>query len=203
MTKFQKIFLRGLIVTLPITLTLSVLTWLISKLENLIGPLYVKFIGPEYYLPGFGLIIALSIIMIAGIAVDNYLTARLIKFLISYFERLPLIKTIYAPIKDLFSLIGGGSGSGGENSKMQRVVLYKMNPDLKMIGLVTREKFQDLDLEAFDQEQLVSVYFPSSFMFGGYTMLVKKTCLTEIDLPVDKALKLAITGWIHIEKNEQ
>ena len=200
MTKFQKIFLRGLIVTLPITLTISVLLWVISQLENLISPLFIKLVGPEHYWPGIGLLIALTLIMIIGIAVDNYLTSKIFKLMISYFERLPLIKTIYSPIKDLFSLIGG---SDGTHKKMQRVVTYQMNNDIKMIGLVTRDMFTDLDLEDFDQDQLVSVYFPSSFMFGGYTMLVKKNSLTEINLPVDKALKLAITGWIHIEKNHK
>lgn len=86
------------------------------------------------------------------------------------------------------ALIPGGS-KGKEN---QRVVLVPL-PGLgvKTLGLVTRE-----ELEEINNQELITVYIPLSYMLGGLTVLVPKDSVEKVDMPVDQALKLAVTAWI-------
>lgn len=195
MSRFQAIFLRGLVVTLPVTFTITFLFWVIGKFEQILAPLWEKILGKENYILGLGLVSSFALVMIIGIMVDNYLTQKIIQSFMNHFSKFPVIKTIYGPIRDFITLIGGQRGA----AEMKNVVLYEVKPNTWMLGLVTREKFNDPKLKIFSDLDLVPVYMPSSFMFGGYTILVNMNQLKPIDIPVDVAIKLAITGWIHVE----
>ena len=198
MSRFQSIFLRGLIVTLPVTLTVVFLVWVITKFEQLLAPLWQNVLGTEHYITGLGLVSSLTLVMLIGIMVDNYLTQRIVQSIVNHFSKFPVIKSIYGPIRDFFTLLGGQGGA----TAMKNVVLYEAKPNTWMIGLVTRENFNDPKLKVFEDMGLVPVYLPSSFMFGGYTVLINKNQLKYIDLPVNQAMKMAITGWIHIENDK-
>ena len=71
------------------------------------------------------------------------------------------------------------------------MVLVPLSDGIEVLGLVTRE-----DLEELPGSQLVSVYVPLSYMLGGITILVSKDKVKKVDMPVDMALKLAVTAWI-------
>lgn len=195
MSRFQAIFLRGLVVTLPVTLTVTFLIWVIGKFEQILAPIWEKILGPENYIVGLGLVSSFALVMIIGIMVDNYLTQKIIQSFMNQFSKFPVIKTIYGPIRDFITLLGGQSGA----ISMKNVVLYEIKPETWIIGLVTRENFNDPKLKVFSDMDLIPVYMPSSFMFGGYTILVNRSKVKSIDIPVETAIKLAITGWVHIE----
>ena len=195
MSRFQAVFLRGLVVTLPVTLTITFLVWVVGKFEQILAPIWEKVLGPENYIVGLGLVSSLALVMVIGIMVDNYLTQKIIQSFMNQFSKFPVVKTIYGPIRDFVTLLGGQSGA----TSMKNVVLYEIKPATWMIGLVTRENFNDPKLKVFSEMDLIPVYMPSSFMFGGYTILVNRSQVKSIDLPVETAIKLAITGWVHIE----
>jgi uncharacterized membrane protein len=168
----------------------------VTRLESIFGYVIKNTLGESLYLPGAGLLLSVLIIFVIGSLVSNYLTERIVNYFFSRFEKIPLIKTIYNPLKDLISLFGNQSAS----MNMQRVVLVDvLSNGVKMLGLVTRDSFEDLpELEGHIQES-IAVYFPLSYMFGGYTLIVSKDQVEEVNIPVDRALKLAITGWIHVK----
>jgi uncharacterized membrane protein len=195
MSRFQSIFLRGLVVTLPVTLTITFLVWVIGKFEQILAPIWEKVLGPENYIVGLGLVSSFALVMVIGIMVDNYLTQKIIQSFMNQFSKFPVVKTIYGPIRDFVTLIGGQSSA----TSMKNVVLYEVKPSTWMIGLVTRENFNDPKLKIFAEMDLIPVYMPSSFMFGGYTILVNRNQVKPIDLPVETAIKLAITGWVHVD----
>jgi uncharacterized membrane protein len=185
------IFLKGLIVVLPVTLTITLISWVVVKAEGMFGQMLNNLMG-EYYIPGVGILATVLTIFLAGLLVSNYITEKFINYLLSKFEKVPLIKVIYNPLKDLFALFG----SGASNQNMKHVVLVKpANSEMKFVGLLTRESFPDLPKDTFGDEQ-VAVYVPMSYMFGGFTTIVPRSSIEVIDIPVEKAMKLAITGWI-------
>jgi uncharacterized membrane protein len=197
---FNRLFIRGLIIVLPVTLTLALIIWLVSRLEGVFAYLIKSVVGPNLYLPGAGILLSIFIILIVGSLVSNYLTERFVTFFVSRFEKIPLVKTIYNPLKDLISLFGNQSNS----MNMQRVVLVDIwSNGVQVVGLVTRDSFEDIPTISGFTNEKIAVYFPLSYMFGGYTLLVPKDRVEEVDLPVDRALKLAITGWIHVKNSEK
>lgn len=186
----NRLFLKGLIVVMPLSLTLYVFILISTKAESIFADTIKSFIGVQNYIPGLGIIVAFFAIVLVGFLVSNFITGKVIQILINYFERVPFIKAIYLPLKDLMSLFAGES-----QKNLKKVVLVQFDsPRIKTIGLVTREDFKDVtDLISSDE---IAVYIPYSYMIGGYTAIVSRSQITEIDIPVDQAFKLAITGWI-------
>lgn len=197
MLKFlNKIFFNGLFVLIPVTLTVYLILAISKASEKLFAPVISRFFGEDFNIPGFGLVLTFLFILFVGILVSNFITGRLIKFFISQFEKVPFIKTIYNPLKDLMSLFSQGS-----NKNMKKVVVIKLKETgMDTLGLITREDFSDIGETIFGDNK-VAVYIPLSYMVGGVTVIVDKSEVKEVDIPVEKAFKLAITGWIKSEND--
>lgn len=189
MASINKVFFRGLITLLPITLTVYILYSAIIILENLLGS-FLRLLLPTY-IPGLGLVLTLVLIYMFGLLLNNYITGRILMSLEERLTRVPFLKAIYSPLRDLMNLF-----SQKEPKEMGKVVLVKIGDSgIRMLGIVTRESFTDLNFGALGQDK-VSVYVPFSYGLGGYTLLVEKSQVTEVNIPIEKAMSLAITGWV-------
>lgn len=196
MKQINQIFFKGLIVVLPITLTFYLLFWASVRVESLFGNSLEWLLGKELYIPGLGIVVTIIFIFLVGLLVSNYITARLFTWLTEALERVPLFKVIYNPLKDLMALIPGKSSA---KNKPQRVVLVPIEgTGLQALGLVTRE-----DLDELAQKELISVYIPLSYMLGGITVLIDRSKVKKVDMPVDQALKLSVTAWIKAPENDR
>lgn len=189
MRAFNKIFFRGLITLLPIALTIYILYSAIVILENLLGS-FLRQILKEY-VPGLGLLATLVLIFVFGLLLNNFITIRILHSLEAKLVQVPFFKAIYSPLKDLMNLF-----DRKEDNDSKKVVLVKIGETgAQALGLVTRENFRDLPF-ADQMTDKVAVYFPFSYGLGGYTILVPRNLLTEVDLPIERAMSLAITGWV-------
>lgn len=196
MKLLNRLFWKGIIAVLPVTLTLYLFLIILNKAETFFGTMLKNFIGSEFYLPGLGIFLTVILMILVGGLVSNFLTGSIINFFMNQFERVPFIKTIYNPLRDLISLFGGSA-----HNNMKKVVLIKLeNLGVEAIGLVTREEFDDIP-EGQIGENSIAVYIPMSYMLGGFTAIVSRDAVKELDIPVEKAIKLAITGWIKSDKN--
>jgi uncharacterized membrane protein len=196
MKLLNKLFWKGLIAVTPITLTIYLLLVILNKAEGLFGNMIQQLIGKQYYIPGLGIILTIVLMVMVGILVSNFITGSVIKFFINQFEKFPIIKAIYNPLRDLMSLF-----SGGGPDSMKKVVLVNFEKiGIQSLGLVTREEFDDLPDGTFVNEE-IAVYIPMSYMLGGFTTIVPRSTVRVVDIPVEKAIKLAITGWIKADKS--
>lgn len=195
MKKLNQIFFKGLIVVLPITLTFYLLYWASVNVESIFAPILAELLGDWLYVPGLGILVSLGLIMLVGVLVSNYITGRVFTWITGLLEKVPLIKTVYLPLRDLMGLIPGKSSDG---TNPQRVVLVPLEPmGVKVLGLVTREVLDELP-----NRNLVSVYVPLSYMLGGITVLVDPAKIEKVDMPVDMALKLSVTSWIKVKSDQ-
>lgn len=196
MRHINQIFFKGLIVVMPITLTFYLLFWASVKVESLFGSSLAWLLGQELYIPGLGIVVTVLLIFLVGLLVTNYFTAKFFNWFTRLLERVPLIKVIYNPLRDLMALIPGGNTA---KNKPQRVVLVPLpGMGLNVLGLVTRE-----ELEELPGHNLVSVYIPLSYMLGGFTVLIEKEKVQKVDMPVDQAIKLSVTAWIKAEGQDR
>jgi uncharacterized membrane protein len=195
MKYINQTFFKGLIVVLPITLTFYLLIWASYKIESLFGSALEMLLGKWLYIPGLGIAVTLLFIFLVGVLVNNYVTGRFFSWLTRTLEKVPLIKVIYNPLKDLMALLPGRSS---EKTKPQKVVLVPLEQmGVEVLGLVTREELDELP-----GENLISVYVPLSYMLGGITVLIAKDKVKKVDMPVDQALKLSVTAWIKAQDNK-
>lgn len=192
MTFLQKVFVKGLIVVLPISLTLSLLLWATLGLEDLFGGWLKGMLGEGNYIPGLGLVIVMVIILATGFLVGHYFIAQLYALVNHLFEKIPLLSAVYRPLRDLIIFLGKKDGEMGSG----KVVRVELSPQVHVVGLLMRDQLSDLHELGDKKEDLVAVYVPMSFMLGGFTMLVEKSKIQETTLSVDKTLNLALTGWV-------
>jgi uncharacterized membrane protein len=196
MKYINQIFFKGLIVVLPITLTFYLLVWASYKIESLFGSAIEWLIGQWLYIPGLGIVVTLLFIFLVGLLVNNYITGRFFSWLTNTLEKVPLIKVIYNPLKDLMALIPGRSSN---KDRPQSVVLVPLeNLGINALGIVTREELDELP-----GTDLITVYIPLSYMLGGLTILIEKHKVKKVDIPVEQALKLSVTAWIKASEKEK
>lgn len=195
MQNLRQIFFRGLITLLPVALTIYILYAGLMVLENLLGSFLKTFIPPESYIPGYGFLLTILIIFLFGLLLNNLVIKTILNNIEAKLSAVPLIKTVYSPLRDLMNLF-----SKKDSGQIKSVVFVELSQNgPRALGLVMREHFSDPELKAATQDR-VAVFFPLSYGVGGITILVPKTAVIPVDIPIEKAMTLAITGWVKTEQ---
>jgi uncharacterized membrane protein len=193
-----KLFLKGLAVVIPVTLTLAILWWFARTAERFLGQILVQLLPQGWYLPGMGLVSALAITVLVGLLTHVIIFQKLFDFGDALFHRLPLVKTIYSALKDFVGYLSPDSKVGAS-----KVVLVRLpGQEFEQIGFVTREDFSSLPLEPTVDEP-VAVYLPMSYQIGGYTLFLPRSCLTPVDLSFEDGMKLVVTGAVTRDSTPQ
>jgi len=191
MNALGKLFLKGLVVVIPVSLTLAILWWLAREAENLLGGVLVRFLPEGWYVPGMGVVSAVAITILVGLLTHVILFQKLFAFGDTILNRLPLVKTIYSALKDIIGYLSPES-----RMALSKVVLVKIpGQDFEQLGFVTREDFSKLPME-LTVDQPIAVYLPMSYQIGGYTLFLPRSCLTPVDLSFEEGMKLVITGTV-------
>ena len=191
MNTLGKLFLKGLAVVIPVTLTLAILWWMATSAEQLMGTV-LKFTLPAgWYVPGMGLVSGIALITLIGLLSHVLIFQKMFNLGEAIFNRLPLVKTIYTAIKDFIGYL-----NPGKDSRMSKVVMVQLpGQSFQLIGFVTREQFDDLPFTP-TAEDPVAVYLPMSYMVGGYTLFLPRDSLTPLDIPFEQAMRLVLTGAV-------
>lgn len=199
MNKIQKIFVSGLISFLPIAVTIYVVYAGVTIVENFLGNFLRRLLPEDLYIPGYGFFSTLILIFLLGLLLNNFVTAGLLQRLQEKLTEIPFIKVVYSPLRDLMNLFSKAHNSGS----LQKVVFVKFDHGKEVLGLMTREHFGDLEPLVKINPDKVAVYIPMSYGMGGYTILVHKDQITPVDIPVEKAMSLALTAWIKTDTQQK
>lgn len=189
MQKLRNVFFRGLITFLPIAITIYILYAGVLIVENFLGGA-IRAALPETYIPGLGFLLTILLIFALGLMLNNLVIGAFLHQLENRLLAVPLVKAVYSPLRDLMNLF---SKSG--QRELKATVLVDVG-GMKALGLVTRDSFRDLESLKDAAEGKVAVYVPWSYGLGGMTFLVPKDKITPVDLPIDRALSLALTAWV-------
>ena len=193
MRKILTLTMSGLVTVLPLALTVYVIWWLVHTLEGWLRQALIalKIVRPEHYWPGLGLIAGFLLLLLVGSLVNAYAGKILLRYWDEFLGRIPFVKTLYGGFRDVVSLLPSGSG---EKRDLQRVVLARIS-DVRAIGFVTREDVPSA-LHAHGGRDWVTVYFPMSYAFGGYTLYLPRNLIEPLDISVEDAMRLAITAGL-------
>lgn len=194
MNSFNRIFFRGFFTLLPVAVTIYIIYSAILILENILGSVLRMLLPEHLYIPGFGFILTLAVIFLFGLMLNNFLAERIYIAIETRLLKVPFFKAIYSPLKDLMNLF-----SKKDNQSPQSVVLVDIS-GIRMLGIVTRENFGDLNLPN-EMRDRVAVYIPFSYGMGGYTILANRKDVIPIDIPIEKAMSLAITAWVKADSS--
>lgn len=196
MKNIRAIFFQGLITFLPIALTIYVIYAGVLIVDSFFGNILKSFL--PIYIPGLGLLLTILIIFLLGLGLNNLLTGGFFKAVEKRLTQVPFIKAIYNPLRDVMNMFNKGGGP----QSLKTVVLVEMVPSgMRVMGLVTRDTFSDIPALEEHATDRVAVYIPMSYGLGGFTLLVPKSQIMQVDISVEKAMALTITGMVNIDQN--
>ncbi|MCU0759491.1 MAG: DUF502 domain-containing protein [Steroidobacteraceae bacterium] len=188
--RLGRVLLKGLVAILPIGLTIYVVYWLGITTETLLSGPLKWLLPPGVYRPGMGLVAGFLLLLVVGLLVNAYLVRRVLGLGESLLLRVPVVKTVYASIRDLTALVN----TKDRKRELERVVMVRFGPG-RVIGFVTQESAVVPGLERGGGE-LVAVYLPMSYQIGGYTVYLPRDQIEATDLTVEQAMRIVITGGL-------
>ncbi len=180
--------ITGIITVLPIVLTIYLLYWLAVSSERVMGTALRWALPEVVYFPGLGTIAGLVVVFFVGLLMKAVLVRKLFSFGEEILYHLPIIKTVYRAIRDLFDFFSPKKEHFG------RVVVVKFN-NMEIIGFITQEDPERLP-ESFRDRDSVLVYIPMSYMIGGFTLLIPKADVRPCQMNMEEAMRFALTAGI-------
>lgn len=181
--------IKGLLVILPIAISVFAVIWAVRTVDGWLNVSNILGVDPktgaDRDIPGLGLILVTSIILVAGIFVTNFVTEPMYNWFQRTLHRLPLINFIYSSIKDLTEAFVG------DEKKFNYPVLVETEGGLKRIGFLTQSDLSKIGL----LEQAI-VYFPFSYSFAGQVYIVSTDKIKPLDMSAADAMKLVVSGGV-------
>jgi uncharacterized membrane protein len=194
MRKLWYLLMKGLAALLPIGLTIYIVIKLGTWVESLLREIITLVLPEQYYRPGLGLVVGFALLLTAGLLVNAYLMRWFLDAWEQFLGRIPLIKTVYAALRDLVKFLPG------DNKRAPRRVVVVSFGTARAIGFVTREATPELKTIAAG-EDIVAVYFPMSYQLGGFTLYLPRERIAPLDMGVEEAMRLVLTGGMSFTRD--
>lgn len=177
MKRLLQYFLRGLVVTAPVALTLYISWVVFTTIDRWLG----------FAIPGVGFLITLALITLIGFLASNLLTRGLVSLVESAMARLPFVRLLYSSTKDLLNAFVG------EKRRFDKPVLVELVPGggIRGLGFVTQESLSQLGAPGD-----VAVYFPQSYNFAGQVLIVRATQVTRLDAASSDVMAFIVSGGV-------
>ena len=189
----KKYLITGVLVWLPIAVTIWAMTYIISAADRLISLLPESW-QPQHFwgfnIPGLGIVAATVVLFVTGVFAANVLGRRILGAWDSLLGRIPVVKSIYSSVKKVSeSLLSDSS-----RSFKTPVLVPFPQPGIWTIAFVSGYIPDKLKGSLPQDDDYISVYVPTTpNPTGGYYIMVKKSDVRELDMSVDDALKYVIS----------
>ena len=186
----KRYFVTGLLIWVPLGITLWVLDLLIGTLDQSLTLLPVEW-QPEAWMgvriPGLGVILTALVIFLTGVFAANFFGQKLIDVVEAFLERIPVVKSIYGSVKQVSDTLLSGKGLA-----FRKVLLVRYpHPQAWSLAFLTNVPAEVL---AKLPDEHVAVFIPTTpSPVNGFYFFVKKSETVELNMSVDRALKTIVS----------
>ena len=186
MKNILRYFVQGLLVLVPVTITMLVFykafSWvreLFSGIHEIVHPA----VDPFIYLS-----IMVAFVLLVGVFASNVFARFFIDEAGKVLEKIPVIRTIFSPLKDITSAFIGN------NKKFTHPVLVYTNKqaEIREIGFITDEDLSKFSLS----EKIVAVYFPLAYSVSGRLLIVPRENVEPLKVAGAEAMKFIVSGGV-------
>ncbi|HIQ39939.1 MAG TPA: DUF502 domain-containing protein [Sulfurivirga caldicuralii] len=195
MKTLKRYLIAGLLVWLPLGVTIAALIFLINLFDKslLLLPEHWR---PEYWLgfpiPGFGIIVSLTLILFTGMLVANFLGNRMMAMWERLLGRIPLVRSIYSAVKQLTEAVLGSS----EQSFQKVYLLEYPRRGLWTLGFQTSTAVGEAQHKT-GMDEVVNLFVPTTpNPTSGFFIIASRKDIIELEMGVDDALKMVISGGV-------
>ena len=190
---FQRYFLAGLLVFLPVVITLWFLGWVIGLLDGVLDVLPAG-VHPNTYLPfaipGLGALVTVTLILFLGILTRGVATRRFLAAWENIFVKIPIFRGVYTAVQKLVQTFLGQS----QNAR-QVVMIEYPRKGIYTVGFAMGRAWRELERK--QDAQLVNVFIPTTpNPTSGFYLLVPTTEISPLDMTMEEALKLITSGGL-------
>lgn len=197
MALIRRYFISGLLVWLPIWVTILAIKFLVDILS------YTMLLLPKpyqpdaligFHIPGIGVVITLLVIFLTGLLVTNLLGRQLVAKSDAIIARIPIVRTIYLGVKQIVTTV---FTPGGESFRKVFLVQYP-HAGAWTIAFQTGDATLEV-AQKLSEEPMVSVYVPTTpNPTSGFLLMIPRKDAIELNMSVDQALKFVISlGVVH------
>ncbi|HVE06413.1 MAG TPA: DUF502 domain-containing protein [Paraburkholderia sp.] len=190
-TTLKSVFLTGLLVLVPLAITLWVLGLIIGTMDQTLLLLPASW-QPErvfgFRLPGLGAVLTLAFIFIVGLLTQNFIGQKLVSWWELIVARIPVVGPLYTSVKQVSDTLLSSSG----NAFRKALLVEYPRRGSYTIGFLTG--IPGGDVVNHLKEDCVSVYVPTTpNPTSGFFLMVPKSEVIELDMTVDAALKYIVS----------
>lgn len=188
--RLRRYFVAGLLVWLPIGVTVLVFKVLLDLMDELL------FFVPEAYqpetlfgfrVPGVGAVLALIVLFATGVLVANLIGRQLLRLSESLLARIPLVRSVYGAVKTFSSVLL----SSGKSFRKVLLLEYPRK-GVWRLGFQTSDEAHEV--KAATGRDIVAVFVPNSAnAAGGFLVFVPREEVIELKMSVEDALKMVVS----------
>jgi uncharacterized membrane protein len=179
----RRSFIAGFFVTVPLFITVAAFIWLFGIVDGLTGPYFQRLLGRQVH--GLGIVTTTVGVIAVGAIATNVFGKRLLQRADSYLLRVPVFRTIYAPVKQLVVAFSPDNEFG-----FKRVVLLS-NGDSSSLGFLTKEFTVD---RGNGPERMAAVYVPTNHLYLGDIVICTRDRVSFPEITVEEGLRIFLTA---------
>lgn len=191
MAAIRRWLLAGLLVLVPLIVTVWLLNWFIGTLDQTLQILPGdwhpdKLLG--FHIPGFGVVLALAIVLAMGAVATNFFGRKLVSWWDALLSRIPIVRSIYSSVKQVSDTLFS------ENGNAFRKALLVQWPREGVWTIAFQTGMPGGDVATHLPGDYLSVYVPTTpNPTGGYFVMLPKADCIELKMSVDEALTYVIS----------
>jgi uncharacterized membrane protein len=179
----RRSFIAGFFVTVPLFISVAAFIWLFGVVDGLTSPLFDQVIGER--VPGLGILTTALVILLAGATATNVIGKRFLQRGESVLLKVPVFRTIYAPVRQLVVAFSPDNEAG-----FKRVVLLEDKQGLTL-GFLTKEFTVE---RGRGPEPMLAVYVPTNHLYLGDIVICERDRATFPDITVEDGIRIFLTG---------
>lgn len=189
MRTIRRIFLAGLIVLLPALITIYILGVTFNIIDSLLRGLLEFYLG--YSIPGIGFIATILLIFLVGLLATNVFGKRILQAAEMLFVRLPVVKPVYSAARQIIDTF-----SAQRKNIFQSVAMIEYpRKGLYAIGFITGTAIGEVQHKT--SQNVVTLFLPTTpNPTSGFLLLVPESDIIPLEMSVEEALKLIISGGV-------
>jgi uncharacterized membrane protein len=184
LTWLRRSFITGFFVIVPLFISVAAFVWVFGIVDGWITPLSQRYLGR--YVPGLGIAVTALGVLLVGAIASNVFGKRVLQRGESYLLRVPVFRTIYAPVKQLVVAFSPDNEFG-----FKRVVMLEDEQQRFTLGFLTKEFTVD---RGRGPESLLAVYVPTNHLYLGDIVICARDRATFPDITVEEGIRIFLTG---------
>ncbi|MEW5873865.1 MAG: DUF502 domain-containing protein [Candidatus Zixiibacteriota bacterium] len=188
LSTFRRTFVSGVLVTVPVIITILILNFLFRQVDGILSPLVSKALGRS--IPGMGLAATLALIIAVGVLARNVVGSRLFGLGELLFVRTPLVRAVYSAAKQLVEAV-----ALPQRNSFKRAVLFEYpRRGTYVLGFAAaRTHLKEGPITG----DLVAVFVPSTpTPVTGFVIFVPANEVYELAIPTEDIVKMIVSGGI-------